>query len=178
MRQHLINAAKLLGDRLLFNLISLIMIPVFLPIIDWRADEITKVGIGSVLFSLMVCSVYLGLTADRVWKIGKHDRKTYATEKYYPLKGVVIGLLSEVPFFLHFLLAAIFPSAVRLRTTYRVIAIGSYMGFVPADHVNFGYFLVLLIIPALSGLFYLVGYHQKFKEQEETLSHKIMYKKK
>lgn len=178
MKQHLVNAGKLIGERLLFNLVSLLMLPVFLPIIDWRSNEITKVGIGSVLFSLMICSVYLGITADRVWKIGKHDKKTYATEKYYPLKGFVIGLLSEVPFFLHFLFAAFFPGVVRLRTTYRVISIGAYMGFVPADHVSPGYALVLLIIPMLSGLFYLVGYHQKYKENEKRLSHKIMYKKK
>lgn len=178
MKQHLTHAGKLILERLLFNLVSLIMLPVFMPIIDWRADEVTKVGIGSIMFSLMVCSVYLGITADRVWKIGKHDRKTYATEKYYPLKGLVIGLLSEVPFFIHFLFAAIFPSVVRLRTTYRIFSIATYMGLVPANHVTAGYALVLLIVPLLSGLFYYIGYNQKYKESEERLSHKIMYKKK
>lgn len=178
MKQHLLHAGKLIGDRLLFNLVSILMLPVFMPIIDWQADEMTKVGIGSILFSLMICSVYLGITADAVWKIGKHDRKTYATEKYYPLKGFVIGLLSEVPFFIHFLFAAIFPASFRLRTTFRALSVAVYMGFVPANQVTVGYALVLLIVPLLSGLFYYIGYNQKYKESEERLSHKIMYKKK
>ena len=110
------EALKLYGERMFFNFVNLIMLPFFLPIITWQADETTMMGIGSILYSLMICSVYLGLLADRVWKIGKHDAKSYATEKYYPLKGLVIGLISETFFFLHLLLAAIFPTVVRLRS--------------------------------------------------------------
>ena len=144
------------------------MIPVFIPMIhSWE--------IGPVLFSLTVCAVYLGIAADLVWKIGKHDRKSYATEKHYKLKGAVIGLMSEVPFLLMYLNLLLHQDSARTRALYR-LAVGPFMGFIPEDRVNLGYGLVLLIIPVLAGIFYLVGYRGE-KEEAEKLSNKIMYKK-
>ncbi len=177
MKQHLIGAAKLFADRMLFNFVTLLVAPIYLPIIGTYSNEETMFGAGSVFFSLLVCSVYLGIAADMVWKIGKHDKQSFATEKYYPLKGLVIGLISEVPFLLVYLFVALFPMAEGLRAAYRLFCIGAYMGFVPANHVTVGYGLVLLIMPVLATIFYLVGYKQKYKEAEDRLSHKIMYKK-
>ena len=177
MKQHLLYAAKLFGERMLFNLVTLLMIPIYLPIIGTYSGEETFFGVGSVFFSLLVCSVYLGITADMIWKLGKHDKKSYATEKHYPLKGLVIGFLSELPSLLVFLFAVLFPEAVRVRALYRVVCIGAYMGFVPADRVTVGYGLVLLIIPVLSAIFYLVGYKQKYEEGKTSLFKKVMYKK-
>ncbi len=166
MKQHMRYALKLFGERMFFNFLTLVMIPVFIPIID-------TFRFGPVVFSLMVCSLYLGIAFDMIWKLGRHDRQPYATEKHYPLKGVVVGLLSEIPFFIFFILLLINPGMLPF---YRVVCIGSYMGFVPETHVTIGYGLVLMIIPILSGIAYKAGY-RKPKEEKEKLSHKIMYKK-
>ncbi len=177
MKQHLLYTAKLFGNRMLFNFVTILMTPIYLPIIGTYSNEESFFGFGSVFFSLLICSVYLGIAADMMWKLGKHDKQSFATEKYYPAKGLVLGLLSEIPFLLVFLFVALFPSSIRLRSLYRILCIGSYMGFVPANRVTVGYGLVLLIIPVLSGIFYLVGYKKKYKESGDRLSHKIMYKK-
>ena len=168
MRQHLKFALKLFGERVFFDFVTLIMIPVFIPIIySW--------AVGPALFSLTVSSVYLGVACDMIWKMGKHDKKSYATEKYYKLKGAVVGLLSEIPFIFMYLLLLLNQDAMRLRALYR-LAVGPFMGFIPEDRLSAGYGLVLLIVPVLSCIFYLVGYRGE-KEETEKLSHKIMYKK-
>ncbi len=169
MKQHIRYAAKLFGERMFFNLVSLIMIPVFIPIIG-------SLSFGPALFSIMVCSLYIGIGFDMVWKLGRHDRQSYATEKHYPLKGLVVSLISEIPFLLVFLFLAINPGSMQLRAFYRVVCIGTYMGFVPQTHFTIGYGLVLLIMPLFSLVAYRVGY-RKPKEESEKLSHKIMYKK-
>ncbi len=169
MKQHSKFALKLFGERIFFDFLTLIMIPVFIPMIhSWE--------VGPALFSLTVCSLYLGIAADLVWKMGKHDRKSYATEKHYKLKGVVIGLMSEIPFILMYLNLLLHQDSARTRALYR-LAVGPYMGFIPEDSINAGYGLVLLVIPVLSGIFYLVGYRGE-KEEKDRMSHKIMYKKK
>ncbi len=170
MRQHNLFAAKLFGERLLFNFITLVMIPVFIPIID-------SFSMGPVIFSLMVCSLYLGITADTIWKLGHHDRQSYATEKHYKLKGLVIGLYSELPFFFLYVNLLCRPGSAPARALYRIF-IGPYMGFLPEDRVTPGYGLVLLIIPLWALLFYLAGYYRRPKEKKDTLSHKILYKNK
>ncbi len=166
MNQHLRYALKLFGERMFFNLVSLIMIPVFIPIIG-------SFAFGPALFSIMVCSLYLGIAFDMIWKLGRHDRQSYATEKHYRLKGMVVAAISEIPFLLFYILLLFFPSMLPF---YRVVCIGTYMGFVPQTHVTAGYGLVLLIMPALSAIAYLAGY-KKPNEEKEKLSHKIMYKK-
>ncbi len=166
MKQHTRYALKLFGERMFFNFLALVMVPVFIPIIDFFS-------FGPTVFSLMVCSLYLGIAFDMIWKMGRHDRQSYATEKHYPLKGVVVGLLSEIPSFIFFILLLFNPGMLPF---YRVVCIGSYMGFVPATHINAGYGLVLLIIPLLSGIAYIVGYRPP-KDEKKKLSHKIMYKK-
>lgn len=170
MKQHAIFIGKLFGERMLFNLITLIMIPVFIPII-------ASFSMGPMLFSLMVCSLYLGISADTIWKLGKHDRQSYATEKHYKLKGLVIGLCSELPFFLLYINLLCRPGSSPARALYR-LSIGPFMGFVPEDRVTIGYGLVLLIMPLWAFLFYLVGYYRRPKDNKDTLSHKILYKNK
>ena len=170
MAQHIIFAAKLFGERVLFNIITLIMIPVFIPIIG-------SFAMGPILFSLMVCSLYLGIAADTIWKLGKHDRQSYATEKHYKLKGLVVGLCSELPFFLLYINLLFRPGSSPARALYR-LSIGPFMGFVPEDRVTIGYGLVLLIIPLWALLFYLVGYYRRPNDKKDTLSHKILYKDK
>lgn len=166
MNQHLRYTLKLFGERMFFNFLSLIMIPVFIPIIG-------SFSFGPAIFSLMVCSLYLGIAFDMIWKMGRHDRQSYATEKHYPLKGLVVAALSELPFLILFLFLLFHPGMLPF---YRVFCIGTYMGFVPQTHVNAGYGLVLLIMPALSAIAYLAGY-KKPKEETEKVSQKIMYKK-
>lgn len=167
MNQQLRYALKLFGERMFFNLLSLIMIPVFIPIIG-------SFSIGPAIFSIMVCSLYIGIAFDMIWKLGRHDRQSYATEKHYRLKGMVVAALSELPFLLCYILLLFNPGILPF---YRVVCIGTYMGFVPQTHVNAGYGLVLLIMPVFSAIAYLAGY-KKPNEEKEKLSHKIMYKKK
>lgn len=193
MQQHRRYALKLFGERMFFNLISLIMIPIFAPIIGFFSDSSTFskdgvlleagsfFGAGSVIYSLMICSLYVGIAFDMIWKMGRHDRQSYATEKHYPLKGLVVALLSEVPFLIFYLLLLLFP---QLVSAYRVLCIGPYMGFLPVPTAGgldgwalAGYGLVLLIMPLFSMLAYMAGY-KKPKEARQKLSHKIMYKKK
>lgn len=194
MKQHMLYALKLFGERLFFNLLTLLMMPVFAPIIGSFSDASTFsadgtlletgtfFGVGSVIYSLMVCSLYLGIAFDMVWKMGKHDRQSYATEKHYRLKGLVVGLMAEVPFFLFYLLFLVNHGTVAF---YRVFCIGTYMGFLPSALpdgagralVLAGYGLVLLIMPVLSMIAYMAGY-KKPTEETEKVSHKIMYKKK
>lgn len=166
MKQHLLYAAKLFGERVFFNFISLIMIPVFIPFI-------ANLSFGSALFSVMVCCFYLAISADMIWKVGQHDRKSYATEKHYALKGLVIGTISEVPFFIFYIFLLFFP---RLLPFYRILCIGPYMGFVPETHVNAGYGLVLLILPVCAAFFYALGYRGP-KDENKTLRWKILYRK-
>jgi len=169
LKQHIKYALKLFGERIFFDVLTLIMIPIFIPMIhSWE--------VGPALFSMTVCFLYLGITCDLVWKLGKHDKKSYATEKHYKLKGAAVGLLSEVPFLLMYLLLLLHQDSARLRALYR-LAVGPFMGFIPEDSVTAGYGLVLLIVPVLSCIFYLVGY-RGIKEKTEVLSQKIVYKKK
>ncbi len=193
MQQYKLYALKLFGERMFFNLVTIIMLPVFLPIIGtfsdigtYSADGTlieagTFSGAGSVIYSLMVCSLYIGIAFDMVWKMGRHDRQPYATEKHHPLKGLFVALLSEAPFFLFYLLLLLFP---QLLSAYRVLCVGTYMGFLPvppSGHLQgwalAGYGLVLLIMPFFSMLAYMAGY-KKPKEERQKFSHKIMYKKK
>ncbi len=167
MKQHLRYAAKLFGERVFFNFLALIMIPVFIPFI-------ANLSFGAALFSVMVCCFYLAIAADMVWKVGQHDRKSYATEKHYALKGLVIGLLGEIPFFVFYIFLLLFP---RLLPFYRVLCIGPYMGFVPETHVTPGYGLVLLILPVTAAIAYAFGY-RGMKDEKETLRWKILYKNK
>jgi len=182
MKQHMRHMWKLLGERIFFNIITVIMLPVFLPIIDTFSDANTFTGTGPVIFSLMVCSLYLGIAFDMIWKMGRHDRQSYATEKHYRLKGLVVGLLSEIPFLIFYLLFLLFPGMFPF---YRIICIGVYMGFLPAtlptrsrlDPELSGYGLVLLILPVFTALGYIVGY-KKPKDETKKLSFKLMYKNK
>ncbi len=167
MDQHLLTALKLIGERALFNLITFIMIPVFIPIID-------TFSWGGAMFSAMVCSLYLGISLDTVWKVGRHDQKSYATEKHYKLKGLVMGALAEIPFFIFYILLLLFPGMFPF---YRVFCVGPYMGFLPQDHVNPGYGLVLLIMPIVTMLSYRAGYRPP-KAETKKLSHKLVYKTK
>ena len=167
MKQYLHTALKLIGERILFNFISLIMIPIFIPFIDtffW----------GAAMFSAMVRSLYLGISLDTVWKVGRHDQKRYATEKHYKLKGLVLGAIAEIPFFISYILLLIFPGMFPF---YRVFCVGTYMGFLPQDHVNIFYGLVLLIMPIVTMLSYRAGYKPP-KEETQKLSHKLIYKTK
>ncbi len=167
MRQHLLIAAKLVGERIFFNFLTLLMVPLFIPIID-------TFSAGDIIFSATVCSLYIGIAYDQVWKMGRHDRQSYATEKHYKLKGLSVGVISEIPFLFFYLLLLFFPN---MRVFYRLVCIGAYMGFVPVERINAGYGLVLLIIPFVSTFAYMVGY-KKPKDDAKRLSRKIMYKKK
>lgn len=184
MKQYRNSALKLFGERVFFNIIALVMIPIFMPIIaslsdanlDTGAGSFT--GIGPVIFSIMISSLYLGIGYDIVWKIGTHDRQSYATEKSYPLKGLVIGLLAEIPNFILLLFLVIFPDTNSLFALYRSLFNGTYMGFLPADRITIGYGLILLIMPTIAMLAYLVGYKKKPSDTKTSLSQKIMYKQK
>ena len=167
MKLHLRHAAKLFGERLFFNFLTFMMLPVFFPII-------TNITVASAVCSLIVCCFYLLVAFDMIWKVGRHDRKSYATEKYYPLKGLVIGAISEIPFFIFYVLLLLFPSLFPL---YRLLCIGTYIGFVSQTKVTALYGLVLLIIPLVSALAYTAGYRNK-KDEKETLRWKILYKNK
>lgn len=169
MRQHLISALKLFGDRMFFNVLTLFMIPVFIPIIH-------SLSYGPALFSFTICALYLGIIADVVWKIGKHDRQPYATEKIYRSKGFVIGAISEIPSLLLLVVLLFHTDSAGFRGLYRLM-IGPFMGFVSADAVTPAYGLVLVIIPIISGLSYLWGLRRP-TEKKRSLSQKIMYKKK
>ncbi len=170
MKQHLWYAGKIFLDRLLFNFVTLVLLPFFIAMID-------SFSLGPILFSAAICMVYLGIVYDTLWKVGKHDRQSYATEKPYPLKGLVIGLIGELPFWIAFLILLANPASKGVFAFYRVLCIGTYMGFVPETHFTAGYGLVLLIAPAFCALGYLLG-HRKPKEEKESLMHRLMYKEK
>ncbi len=170
MKQHLVTAGKLFLDRLLFNIVALLLLPFCIAMIDMMQG-------GPILFSVTVCMLYLGIIYDLLWKVGKHDRQSYATEKYYALKGLVIGLISEIPFLILFLFLAWNPSAQGFFALYRVIAVGAYMGFLPETHFTVGYGLVLLIAPLFTTLGYIVG-HRRPDYENKSFWHHIFYRKK
>lgn len=184
LKQHRNSALKLFGERIFFSVLALALTGVFMPIIGTFSDVNLDTGVGSytgigpVIFSIMISSLYLGIGYDIVWKIGTHDRQSYATEKSYPLKGLVIGLLAEIPNFILLLFLVIFPDTNSLFALYRSLFNGTYMGFLPADRITIGYGLILLIMPTIAMLAYLVGYKKKPSDTKTSLSQKIMYKQK
>lgn len=172
MKQHFTFAGKLFLNRLFFNILAVIVIPVFISMIDMLGMT------GRVLFALVICSLYLGVQMDMVWKLGKHDRQPYATEKPYKLKGFCVSLLAEVPFFIMYLLLILSGGAVPLRAIYRCLCIAPYMSLVPEDVVTIGYFLVLFIAPLVSLFPYIVGYRKPRDGEKKGLREKIMFKQK
>lgn len=170
MKQHLLCAGKIFLDRLLFNFVSLLLLPFCIAMIDSMRG-------GPVLFSATICMLYLGIVYDTLWKMGKHDRQSYATEKHYALKGLVVGLISEIPFLIALLFVLANPASKGMFAFYRVLCVGSYMGFVPETHFTAGYALVLLIAPLVCALGYTIGY-KKPKDEKGSLMHKLMYKEK
>ena len=107
MKQHLLCAGKIFLDRLLFNFVSLLLLPFCIAMIDSMRG-------GPVLFSATICMLYLGIVYDTLWKMGKHDRQSYATEKHYALKGLAVGLISEIPF----LVVLLFLGSPRFQRTF------------------------------------------------------------
>ena len=180
MKQHMRYVWKLLGERVFFNVLTFLMLPVFIPIIGTFSNDRTFTGVGPVIYSVMFCSLYLGIAFDITWKMGRHDQKSYATEKHYALKGLVVGLISEIPFFFFYILLLLFPAMLPF---YRNVCVSVYMGFLPAIlPAGFsaglaGYGLVLLILPVFGMLGYMTGF-KKPKDAKEKLSYRIMYKKK
>ncbi|MDD6308097.1 MAG: hypothetical protein PUB07_01900 [Clostridia bacterium] len=171
MKQHLSYVLKLLGNRMFFNLVTVCLIPVFIAIID-------NMGFfGHFLFAFVICSVYLAVVFDMIWKLGRHDRQPYATEKIYPLKGLVIGLLSEVPYLIMFCILLLSNGSVHLRAVYRCLCIAPFMSLVPEDAVTPGYALVLFIVPMLCLIAYPVGLKKPSPDSTNSLAHKIMFKK-
>ena len=172
MKAHARFACKLFFNRMFFSIVTVCVIPIFIPIID-------NLGfVGPLLFAFTICSLYLGIEADMVWKLGKHDRQSYSTEKPYLAKGAVVSLLSELPFFLMYIWLILSGGSRGLRAVYRCFCIAPYMSLVPEDAVNIGYLLVLFISPALAFPMYIAGSRKPKNVQKKRLRDKILYKNK
>ena len=172
MKHHVSFAGKLFLNRMFFNILTVCVIPIFIPIID-------SLGMfGRIVFSAMVSSLYLGVECDMVWKLGKRDRQSYSTDFSYPLKGAVVALIAEIPFFLMYIPLVLSGGAPLWRALYRCLCIGPFMTLVPQDYINIGYLLVLFISPAFSLPLYIVGTKKPKDTEKRTLRDKILYKNK
>ena len=157
----------LLKSRMLFIVLSLVMIFPFDAIID-------KMGFKA--YSIFICLFYLPFVFLDSYKMASYDKKDYTPTTAHKYKGYLIGLLSELPSIVVLLLALIGSgsSLYQIFNLAYIFVMSPFLGFLGLPvYMSIYYFLALLFIPITVGVGYLLGY--KEYELVENIFSKIIY---
>ena len=171
LKKHFQSASRVMALHFIFAIASFLFSKSF----HWfLADDNQELILSRlVIYSLITSILYLSAVHSVMWDIGKKDNQEDA--KPYIMKGLVLGLIVDIPSVILLLVSVFFPAGI-IAGLYKFYQF-TFWGFMAIGNGNLlSCFLVMLIEPIWCMIVYMLGL-KKF-DVAQIIKDKLVYRQK